>query len=241
MPLLRPPAPFVPWPFASLGATLPLLLGAGSWRGAAAEAALGSSPPQLNGTFVGDAGGSTGLAGTGSVPVSQGLCPPVMSSSSQGNVGMLWQGWDSGVSVVFLSLPAPWGPHGVPIPLQAPCSARSHPTRGTAFGRRAWGPGGCRVVAVADRTCPLQLSPVSPGCVSISKCPAARRVRQPWSAGQSQHWVPESLSWPLLAHLCCLGRAGSAWHSPGLRVRAGHSRPSCCSWAVAQPLCPITQ
>lgn len=80
----------------------PLLLGAASWRRAAAEAALGSSPPALNGTFVGEPGSSSGLAGTCLAPspaVSPGvggLCLPAMSSPSRESTGMLQRGWDVG-------------------------------------------------------------------------------------------------------------------------------------------------
>lgn len=231
VPLLRPPAPFVCWPFASLrGSSAP---SPGSWF--LAQGGSGSSAGLLStGAECHLCWGRWRQHGAGGDWVSasvQGLCPSVMSSSSPGSMGMLWQRWDLGGSVVFLSLPTPWGPHSVPIPPWAPCSAPSHPTRGTTFGRTAWGPGDQRVVAVASRTHPLQLSPVTPGCVSISKCPAAQTVGQPWSAGRSQRWVPEPLSWPLLGPsvLHGLGRTGSPWHhSPGLSVKAGHNHPSCC-------------
>lgn len=102
-----PPAVCIPG-----GRLGPLLLGAASWHREAAEAVLGSSPPALNGTFVGEPGGSSGLAGTCSTPATVspgagGLCPPATASPSQGSVGMLQQGWGVCVGGCSPGLAAP--------------------------------------------------------------------------------------------------------------------------------------
>lgn len=110
VPLLRPPSPFVCWPFASLrGSSAP---SPGSWF--LAQGGSGSSAGLLStGAECHLCWGRWRQHGAGGDWVSasvQGLCPSVMSSSSPGSMGMLWQRWDLGGSVVFLSLPTPWGP-----------------------------------------------------------------------------------------------------------------------------------
>lgn len=110
------------------GAARPLLLGAGSWRRAAAEAALGSSPPELNGTFVGDAGGSMGLAGTRSV--SPGVTGALPTSNVQffpgehgdAVAGMGYGGF-CGIPLPPYTLGTPWCPHPALGTLQRPFSS----------------------------------------------------------------------------------------------------------------------
>lgn len=107
-----PTSSFCPLTICIPGGRLgPLLLGAASWHRVAAEAAPGSSPPAVNGTFVGDAGSSSGLARThsGSAaalgPGAGGLCPPAMSSPSQASLG-----WDLGGCSPGLAIPiCCWG------------------------------------------------------------------------------------------------------------------------------------
>lgn len=60
-------------------------------RQRAAEAALGTSPPALNGTFVGEPGGSPGLPGTRSAPV-----PGLWCQQRPALPGVLQRGWGTG-------------------------------------------------------------------------------------------------------------------------------------------------